>query len=133
MITSHTPFRHRQFSTMMNSRISLDEELEEPLREKETELANKPLEFLLDCLGSRSTDSLLCRIGVQSRLLSRRWHQHHRRLLFKRRGRCAVVWESGHWFHVDGIINKAEYAALAEVYTTACDAVFILNAGVIRR
>ena len=31
---------------MMNSRISLDEELEEPLREKETELANKPLEFL---------------------------------------------------------------------------------------
>lgn len=44
---------HSSYSIMMNSRISLDEEIEEPLREKETELANKPLEFLLDCLGLR--------------------------------------------------------------------------------
>lgn len=43
------------------------------------------------------------------------------------------MWESGNWFHVDGIINKTEYAALAEVYTTACDAVLILNADVTRR
>lgn len=36
-------------------------------------------------------------------------------------------------FHIDGIINKTEYAALAEVYTTACDAVIVLNAEAICR
>lgn len=114
---------------MEHSRISLDESFEEPVREKETELENKPIEFLLACLSLHWTGVSEDRFGTCCRGISLRWRQHDQRLLFKGRESCFILLILWNACDVDGIINKAQYAALAEVYTMASDSVWILNRG----